>query len=113
MAGKGSVTPRVVEYLTEHPNQIVHRSKMAKALGLRENQVSQAMYNLRKSSPRVWAHVEVIHTANSWRYTPEEVQTTQSSRGEQFIKVGVRTDGSVLLEDADGNLYVAKPLRAQ
>lgn len=113
--GRKSVTPQVVEYLTEHPNEIVHRAKMAKELKLTPEQIRGAMYGLKWSAPQVWRHVEVITKANSWKYTPEVVQQSDDdiAASERFVKVGVRRNGTVLLEDEDGSIWVASPLSDQ
>lgn len=124
-----SVRPKIMVYLTEHIGETVHVETIMSDLGLERSQVQQGMLYF---STR--GLVETILGGNSWRYRPEPEepvepvtapavtavaaspivigQTVQYVRapGDLFEVVNVLKNGKLLLQDDQGELFVARKL---
>lgn len=133
--GRASVRPRLWKYLTERVGEEIHASTMGSDLGLTRPQIQQGMLYFADRGL-----VETVVRGNSWRYlgmtaddldvaddTPKEelaiVKAVASGPieagsmveyvklpGDLFEVVKCLNDNRLLLQDPDGDLYVAKKL---
>lgn len=99
----------VLEYLHQRPGEEVFLNDMrlaAKEAGRdwNETQIRTAMSNLMASS--FGTGVNVVVRSRSWRYSPNG-----GSAGKLlFEEIGRARDGRVVIQDDEGNLFVATPL---
>lgn len=118
MGKRASTTPLVSDYFVKHPNVIISDEDIAQATGLNHSQISAAIRTMASLVPEVGKYIEVIVRAHSWRYTPgvEHAEPPRSNRpvayanGRLFVQIGVRKDGTLVLEDEDGALFSASQL---
>lgn len=109
--GRQQVSAPLVDYLLGHPNTILTKSRIAKAISRTENQVAAAMYSLGKIAPDIGDHVFVVQNNNSWRYDPV-TEGNDSGEGNDdktyFQLVDEFKDGALLLKCEDGLFYRAE-----
>lgn len=125
-----TVRPLIHKYLTDHPGEVLHVATMMEDLDLTKGQVQQGMgWMIDKGI------VEPIIRGNSWTYRPKPIQQPPLSdyhfegdpRPGETVEViddveanGVEgdlmeilrclNDGRVLLQNAEGVLFVAERL---
>lgn len=100
---KRADSSEVLRYLTERPNQPVFRHDIAQALGLTEKQARDAVYTLRSRNGQ-----PIVEVARGvYRYEPGNEQRNGTVLYQQ---VGPTKTGEYVIQDEDGNLYLARPL---
>jgi hypothetical protein len=100
-----------MQYMSERPNEIVYLSKMAADLKIESRQARNAIYNLRNTKRGGWEKgLETIVGGDAWRWN-SDVASQANSSGQLFEQVGVRKNGDILIEDENGKLYRAVPMK--
>jgi hypothetical protein len=102
--GTRGLTTAVYDHLSQRVNQDVNVDDVAAELGVSRAQVQGALSYLRKK-PEVGDRLAVV-VRNVWRLAPE-----RPSGGKRlFEEIGTAKDGRVVVQDDEGNLFVAVPL---
>lgn len=129
MSKRMSVRPKLMVYLTEHIGETVHLETIMSDLDLDRGQVQQGMLHFSDKGI-----VEIVIRGNSWRYQPKpdvppqlgDLATVQAvasgpiavgqvveavqTPGDLFEVIKCLNDGRLLLQDDQGDLFVAKRL---
>lgn len=95
---------QVSEYLHRRPGEEVFVTDIAKDLGLTKKQVQNCVTNAMREG--AWPDVEIVTRGNSWRFIPDNRNDRKSNK-RMFEEIGVTKDGSIVIQDTDGNLYRA------
>lgn len=98
---------RVFEYLRTLPGKTLTLAEIADACDISSAQASTALHGLRK------AGVGTVENPmlGVWRFSPEFTKESPNDKPaigkRMFDEIGAAKDGSIIIQDEDGNLYRA------
>lgn len=98
-----SIRSDLMYYFEHHPNEKVYLGDIAGELQLVDRQAQQGIYMLIKSG---YEGIEVVAAGQCWLYKPPVAQIDKL----QMTVIGFTNKGSRLLEDEEGELWVARKL---
>lgn len=95
----------VLEYMTKRPGEHVYLDDMSAAASeqgktFTKRQIQTSIAN--SINTPAFAGVSIIVRGNCWVYRPQDAKDKRL-----FEEVGVSKDGRVVIQDADGNLFIA------
>lgn len=111
MAARRGIMAEVLRHLSHNEGLICYQADVAQVLGISVTQVQQAVSYLSKK-PEVNI-VTLTPGAYRFKSTPKEVVAVSSngkSSSTLFEKIGASKTGKIVLQDEDGELYVAEKL---
>jgi len=92
---------KVLREFTSHPGEILYKEDIASTTGMTERQVVNAIWILAQKG-----HAILKVAEGSWKYDPQ----AKELKGKTLFELLARTKtGSVVLQDEDGSIWVAKP----
>lgn len=97
---------QVLKYLDEHIRMHIHVADVAKDLGITEEQVSKAIWYLGSKKGLPIAKV----TQGVWYYDPSKKEEPKPNGQKLFECIGESKQDKLVLQDEDGELYVAERL---
>lgn len=98
---------KVLNYLNANPNLNLTVEDVSKNTGLDKSQVQSAMSRLKQRG----LNIEVVLAGNCYRYIPTSVTSNGHKNNRKlFEEIGTAKDGRIVIQDTDGNLYVATQL---
>ena len=105
--GSPRVKDRVLEYLTRHPGTVVWRGDVAKDLGLQQEQVSNAISSVFRSTTDARNHIVVVESGRAWRWSDSPlVPDVGPDQGKRlFEELAALADGRILAKGDDGKVY--------
>lgn len=105
--GAPRTRPQVLNYLMNHPGESLYIDDIAKATKLDTKQVLSAIGNLVHVDGEP---VETVQRGRIWRYNPNGQRKAKAPEKRMFEEIGPAKDGSIVIQDLDGNLYKAVEL---
>lgn len=71
---RATITPGVIRYLTDRPNEIVHKLDVTSATGFSSDQITTAIRTVQRTSP-IGPDIRTLVRGNAWRYAPVHAAT--------------------------------------
>lgn len=97
-----------MKHFQEHPGNVVHIDDLTAAIPGTDNQNIQSAISFikaRKNFP-----IEVVISGQAYRYHPNAPKAEDKPSRRVFEEIGVARDGSIVIQDEAGKLYVAREL---
>lgn len=112
MNGKRSagIGPAVLRYFQQHPGVTIHLPDLAKELGYPEDRIQSAVNSIRnRNTDGAGDAIDIIMAGNAWRWHPNGPARALPTK-RMFEEIGPAKTGGIVIQDTDGNLFLAREL---
>lgn len=104
--GKTAVAPQILDFLKQNANTPITVTEIEKALNLNKHQIQNAITNMRNGNWELGQHIVVVGRGNVWQWSTSPNGIKDKSL--LFEQIATTTSGKLILQDNEGNAYLAQ-----